>query len=89
MTGGHCKYCGQIEASPGSCPCPSLPAHEYWQRRGRRELPATVRFTAPPRVCQPESIDESFYRDRDRAFKIDDNYDPNTTYISGYPERSR
>jgi len=78
----HCKYCGQINATPGSCPCPSLPAADYWQRRGRKELPATVRFTAPPRVCQPEPID---YPEERRGYCID--AEPGFAFQNGYLEK--
>lgn len=85
MSDGYCRYCGQIEAAPGTCCCPSLPAHEYWQRRGRKERPATVRLMTPSRVCQPESIDEQFYRDRDRGFKTWTDSDDNLRMVQGYP----
>jgi hypothetical protein len=79
----HCKYCGQIEAAHGSCPCPSLPAREYWQRRGRKPLPATVRFTAKLPPCQPEPPDYS--AEERRGFCLE--AEPGFAFQNGYERR--
>ena len=81
MSDGYCRYCGQIEAAPGTCCCPSLPAHEYWQRRGRRELPATVRLVTPSRVCQPEPPD--YTAEGRGGFCLE--AEPGHPYQNGYP----
>ena len=76
----QCFFCKQVIASHGQR-CPA-------SFRGRKAcigpFPKTVLFTAPLPTKTADWVDESFYVDRDRGFKIADNYDDNLRMVQGY-----